>query len=286
MGFIFVLPFVLGFLAFILRPIVQSLIFSLNSLSITTRGFDLDFVGLDNYRYALFEHADFVRVFTESMIDIMVDIPAVIIFSFFAANLLNQEFRGRMLARVIFFLPVILMSGAIMHIGMPGWLGAQADSIARLAGFEGMFGGEMVEGLLLEMRMPQGFVDYIIEAVNRVPEIIVDAAIPILIFLAGLQSIPSSLYETAKIDGATGWESFWKITFPLLSPLFITNVIYIIVQSFTSLDNPLVSLIQNAAWGRGIYGATVAMSWMYFLAIGIIIMIVFGVLNKYIVYMD
>ena len=123
-------------------------------------------------------------------------------------------------------------------------------------------------------------------AVSQIPEIINASAIPILVFLAGLQSIPSSLYECAKIEGATGWESFWKITFPLISPLFLTNIVYIIVDSFTTPSNQLTDLIYNTAWLRNMFGASVAMTWLYFAAIGLIIIVIFAVLARRVVYME
>lgn len=285
-GFFFVLPFLMGFVAFVLAPLVQSLIFSLSDLSITAGGYELNFVGLNNYRYSVFEHAEFNRTFVESFLDIIINLPAVIIFSFFAATLLNQKFKGRFLARVIFFLPVILLSGEEVGVELPGYAVAALENGALLGEGAEMFGGELIYSFLTDLRLPVVFIDYIIDAVNRLPVIIENAAIPIIIFLAGLQSIPASLYESAEIDGATAWESFWKITFPLLSPLFMTNVVYIVVDSFTALDNPIVELIQSLAWGRGIYGATVAMSWLYFLAIGVVLIIIFIVLSRYVVFMD
>lgn len=112
-GYLFVSPFILGFIAFFLGPIVQSIIFAFNELTIKAAGFELTYVGWENFRYALRVDPDFVRVFTETTIQILVDLPAIILFSFFAANLLNQKFRGRWMARVVFFLPVILTAGIV-----------------------------------------------------------------------------------------------------------------------------------------------------------------------------
>lgn len=102
-GFIFICPFIIGFIVFFLGPMIQSFAFALSELEIKPAGFDLHYVGLDNFRYALRVDPDYLRVFTETTLQILIELPAVIIFSFFAATLLNQEFRGRALARVIFF---------------------------------------------------------------------------------------------------------------------------------------------------------------------------------------
>ena len=283
-GMIFTGPFTIGLILFFLKPIVQSITFSVSELIVTPQGFQLDYVGLENFRYALRVDPDFLRVFIETTTQILVDIPAVIIFSFFMATLLNQKFRGRSLARVVFFLPVILTAGIIFKL-------ESGDLMHQLSTYvseeeEVITGSYAVISMLLRLKMPATFIEYIITAVHRVPDILNASAIPILIFLSALQGIPDSLYESAKIEGATGWESFWKITFPLISPMFLTNIVYIIVESFTSPGNSLVELISDAAWGRGIYGVSVAMTWFYFGAIALCLALVFLILSRRVVYMD
>lgn len=283
-GVLFTAPFTIGFILFFVSPMIQSITFAFNELEITPFGFDLHYVGLDNFRYALAVDPDFVRVFTETTAAILVDIPAVIVFSFFAASLLHQKFRGRTLARVVFFLPVILTAGVIYKLESTDILSQMRAFIPDEAG--AISGTQAVISLMLKLQIPSRFTNYIITAVFRIPDIIKASAIPILIFLSGLQGIPASLYECAKIEGATGWENFWKITFPLISPLFLTNIVYIIVNSFTSPGNELVDLIHNTAWLRGIYGASVAMTWFYFGVIALILILVFAVLSKRVVYME
>lgn len=283
-GLVFISPFLIGFIAFFLGPMSQSLQFAFNELKIQASGFTLDFVGWENFRYALRVDPDFTRVFTETTLRVLFELPTVIVFSFFAASLLNQQFRGRGIARVIFFLPVILTSGIVFKLEsgdifheMLGYVSSQTDVVSA---------SQSVVRLLLRLQLPDVFSQYIISAVSRIPDIINASAIPILIFLSGLQGIPSSLYEVAKIEGATGWETFWKVTFPLISPLFLTNIVYIVVDSFTRPGNSLVDLISNTAWGRGIYGVSVAMTWMYFAVIAVILIIVFAVLSRRVVYME
>ncbi len=283
-GIIFTAPFTIGFILFFLRPMIQSVTFAFSELEITPYGFDLHYVGTENFKYAFMVNPDFVRVFTETTARILVDIPAIIIFSFFAANLLHQEFRGRTLARVIFFLPVILTAGVIYKL-------ETTDILSQMRAFvpneEGVISGtQAIIRLMLKLQMPSSFTYYIITAVSRIPDIINASAIPILIFLSGLQGIPASLYECAKIEGATGWESFWKITFPLISPLFLTNIVYIIVDSFTAPGNELVDLIYDTAWMRSNFGASVAMTLFYFGAIAVILIFVFAILSKRVVYME
>lgn len=280
-GYLFISPFLIGFILFFLYPFIQSIAFSISELTITTGGFDLDFVGLDNYHHVFFINPDFNRIFLESISSILINLPSIIIFSFFIANLLNQKFKGRLLARTIFFLPVIVTSGVVVQL-------SAGDIMARVfaGGGGAVYGGVLVRNFLMQLALPEVFVEYIISAVNRIPEIINYSGIPILIFLAGLQSIPFSLFEAAEVEGATAWEKFWKITFPLLSPLFLTNIVFIVIDSFTSLNNPLVTYIQNQTWRGEGFGISVAMSWIYFLTVALILTIIVGVVSRKVFYME
>lgn len=280
-GYLFISPFLIGFILFFLYPFIQSIAFSISELTITTGGFDLDFVGLDNYHHVFFINPDFNRIFLESISSILINLPSIIIFSFFIANLLNQKFKGRLLARTIFFLPVIVTSGVVVQL-------SAGDIMARVfaGGGGAVYGGVLVRNFLMQLALPEVFVEYIISAVNRIPEIINYSGIPILIFLAGLQSIPSSLFEAAEVEGATAWEKFWKITFPLLSPLFLTNIVFIVIDSFTSLNNPLVTYIQNQTWRGEGFGISVAMSWIYFLTVALILTIIVGIVSRKVFYME
>lgn len=285
-GYLFISPFIIGFFAFFLYPFVMSIVFSISSIELTGEGFNLNFVGLEHYRYALFTDADFTFEVVTNFGTIVAQLPIVIIFSYFVAVLLNQKFLGRTVARGIFFLPIILSAQVIYQLDYGDFI-SQAQAQAReLGGYSGILTSSVVVNFLTQVELPEEFIDYIIDAVNMTPEIISSAAIPILIFLAGLQSIPASLYESAEIDGATGWEKFWKITFPLLSPMLLVNVVYIIVDSFTNLENEVISLIQNNILGRGGFGVTSAMIWIYFTVIILFLIIVVKIISRNIVYME
>lgn len=284
-GYLFIMPFIVGFFLFFLYPFIQSVIFSLSELEITADGFNLHFIGLENYHYALFIHADFVRIFTETISRMLSDVPLILVFSFFAAVLLNQEFKGRMMARVIFFLPVILGAGIILRLEQADYM----TSLLEGGGIEGggtFLSGAALRNFLMQMRLPEGLLEYITEAVDRIPEIIRASGIQILIFLAGLQSIPPALYEAADVEGATGWESFWMITLPLMSPLILTNIVYTIIDSFTAAHNDLITLIRNTAFGGAGYGVSTAMSWMYFASIAIILAIAISIISKRVYYQE
>ncbi len=280
-GYIWVAPFIIGFIFFFLAPMLQSFRFSVSELNFTTDGYELKYVGLENFKYALTVDPNFNQHFTETILGILINIPAVILFSFFIASVLNQEFKGRTLARAIFFLPVILTAGVLHELEVEDLMYLTTRDRGNI-----LLSAGMVRDFFLDMRLPRAIIDYVIIAASNIPQIIEYSAIPILIFLAGLQSVPAHLYECAKIEGATGWEMFWKITFPLVSPLFLTNVIFITVYSFTAPGNSLVGYISSLTWGRGIFGVSVAMSLMYFLAISLILLVVGFILERNVFYME
>lgn len=279
-GYLYVSPFLIGFIVFFLVPPFQTIGFSLSELKIVATGYTVTPVGLDNYNTALFVDPDFVPILTSTIINTLIDIPAILIFSFFIAVVLNQQFRGRALARLVFFLPVILTSGVVAQMELNDVMN---QALVQEAEF--MLGGQHFVNLLLGLNLPQGFINYIVRVVDRVPLVIEASAIPILIFLAGLQSIPRDLYEVADVEGITGWEKFWMITFPLVSPMILTNAIFIIINSFTSPRNEIVQFIGENTWSRGGYGVSAAMSVIYFAAITAILLVVVLVTGRRVVYL-
>lgn len=132
--------------------------------------------------------------------------------------------------------------------------------------------------ILRDIGLPLSFVDYIVDAILRIYEIITSSGVQILIFLAALQSVPGAMYEVAKIEGATAYESFWKITFPLVSPLILTNVIYTIIDSFSG--SSVTQMIFSTAFTTQNFGLSAAMSWIYTLIISLVLTIVGYVLSK------
>lgn len=132
--------------------------------------------------------------------------------------------------------------------------------------------------ILSDIGLPLSFVDYIVDAILRIYEIITSSGVQILIFLAALQSVPGAMYEVAKIEGATAYESFWKITFPLVSPLILTNVIYTIIDSFSG--SSVTQMIFSTAFTTQNFGLSAAMSWIYTLIISLVLIIVGYVLSK------
>ncbi|MDQ0170573.1 carbohydrate ABC transporter permease [Paenibacillus tundrae] len=284
-GLYFILPWFIGFLFLFMVPLISSFRYSLSNLQVSNEGFTLEFIGLANFREALLSHESYVRMLTESVLNIVVNTPLIIIFSLFFAVILNQKFRGRVLSRAIFFLPVILASGIIASIEN----GDLMQSVVRNA--NDMTGGGLsvlknldLTIMLLESGMSPILVEYLTGAVSRIYEIVSQSGVQILIFLAGLQSISPSLYEAAKIEGATGYEAFWKITFPMLSPLILTNLVYTIVDSFIS--DQTSRLVVDTAFKSFNFGLSAAMSWIYFAVIALILWVTTALVSRKVFYQN
>jgi len=285
MGYLFVLPFIIGLITFFLVPLVQSFIFSLNKLEVAEGGYNLIPMGFENYNRALRVHASYVRDLWESVRYMIANVPLIIIFSFFAANLLNQKFKGRSLARAIFFLPVIVTSGVILVVDS-GDLLQSSLGMTQTDGTEGAFRAVELARLLLQTRLSERFIDYIIGAVDAIYDIVSASGVQILVFLAGLQSISPSLFEASNIEGATGWENFWKITFPMVSPLILVNTVYTIIDLLINSSNTVMELIRDTAFASQDYGMSSAMAWIYFAAILLIVGLVMWIVSKLVFYYD
>ena len=224
-GYLFISPFIVGFFLFFLYPFTSSVIFSLSKLEMASGGYRLIPVGLANYRHALVVHPTYVRVLLSTIRQMLLEVPLILSFSFLMAAILNQPFKGRTLARVIFFLPVILGAGVVLEIENTDYMTmilkpANRPFFTRL------------QQLLLNLRLPAGLINFIIASVNRIPGIIRASGIQILILLAGLQSIPPSLFEAATVEGGTPWQTFWMITFPLMTPILLAVGAYTVIDLY------------------------------------------------------
>ena len=247
-GLLFVSPWLIGVTFFFLYNLVQSAIFSFHNLIIEYGGFTLHPVGIDHYRDIFFVDGGFTRELFESIGLMMLNVPLIIFFSLFMAILLNRAFMGRGLVRAIFFLPVIMATSAIegsmeaITAAMMGISSVPPDVMRAQQGFD----AQSIALMLSQFGIPMQVGDYIIEAIAMLHDVIRASGVQILIFLAALQAIPPSMYEVAQIEGATGYEAFWKITIPMVSPLILTNVVYTIVDTF--VQSPVVQTARDTAF--------------------------------------
>lgn len=277
-GFMFVLPWFMGFLFFFLQPLLMSLNFSFSKIDMF-QNYATTYTGFDNYVEAL-RNANFIQALSKTLSDLLVNVPVIIVFSLFVAVLLNRKFIGRGVARAIFFLPVIVTTGVVMKA-----FNAESDANNVLEGniasgtlFKVMDATE----ILKNSGLPESILNYMTQVSDKIFNIIWDSGIQILLFLAALQGISPSLYEASDVEGATGWETFWLITFPSVSPIIVVNVVYTIIDSFSSNNNTLLTLIQTSI-NQFDFATASAMSWMYFVVIFLIIGIVYLLLQKLLV---
>lgn len=281
-GYIFILPWLVGFIIFYLRSLIMTANFSLSEISVAVGGgYDSKFIGLQNYLYAFRAHGSFKQVLTTSVGNMLIDVPLITFFSLLMAMLLNKKFKGRTLVRAIFFLPVIMNSAAITAaIDMSrqmlagGLSASSAEMASATSGVNMMYYVEMFSSLGL----PSGILDYIVAAVERINDIISASGVQIIIFIAALQSIPGSMYEVAKIEGATAYETFWKVTFPMVMPHIITNVVYTVVDNFANSE--IVEMAYDTAFTEVNYGLSSAMSLVSTAIVCVILVIVCGFIQK------
>lgn len=288
-GYFFTLPFLIGFFCIFLPMIIKSITFSVSNMTVTDVGYNLTRAGnngLEHYIRALTIDPNFNLNLLSALKDMCVNVPLILIFSFFAANLLNQEFKGRSIARSIFFLPVIMTAGVISSMESSDLLLNSMSSMETMSSDDMSNIMNMMNFLTNYTSLPKGIVTFISSAVTGIYDIVIASGVQILIFLAGLQGISPSLYEASTMEGATGWESFWKITFPMISPLILVNSIYTIIDSFTSANNELMTSIRNVIFSDVKYGLGSAMAWIYFITIIIIILAAGGVISKRVFYTD
>ena len=291
-GWIFVLPFVLGFVLIYLPIIIDSIKYSFCHMVILGGGQKpaFEFVGWANYTKALTEDPDFVKTLLDGLLDMVFDIPMILIFSLFMAVLLNQKMVGRAAFRAIFFIPVILATGVMESIEAQNVLSEYMEETEGIESGAGQSAASDiistmdVEKMFQGMAVGQGLVEYVSVAINNIYNIVNRSGVQMLIFLAGLQSISPAIYESVQIDGATSWETFWKITFPMISPMILVNAIYTIIDSFTTDSNVVMSYIGSVYNQTDGNVLSSAMAWMYFLIVLAIIGIVAGVMSAYVFY--
>lgn len=270
-GLVFVLPYIIGICAFFLYPICLSLKLSVAE-EIKIVGMGVSGFTLEHFVRAFVIDVEFLPAFGESVTQTLTQFPLTIVLSLIIAILLNRDIKCRGFFRVIFFIPFLLGSGEVMQ-----QLLNQGVDRAVL---------NVTDGRLIPYNVLAYFGTTIIETVETIMGVLVKvlwgSGVQILLFLSGLQSISSSLYEAARIDGATEWEIFWKVTVPMISPMLLLNVVYTVVNSFTGINNPLLTYINTYGFVNAEFSYSAALGWIYFAFVGLLVALIFGIMTKYI----
>lgn len=282
-GYLFVLPFIIGAIFFIISPVVSSIQYSFSNLQVTATGYKLDFVGFKNYHYLLAVNPSYRKVLVNSLVDMVCNVPIAILFSFFIASVLNTKFKGRTVFRGIFFIPVFMASGIYRQL-------ENVDQLSKMMANQNTVSAGSIStsfvNFLTEMNLSADVINLLVGAVDRISSIVAMSAIPIIIFLSAFQSISPSIFEASYIEGASKWEVFWKISFPMVSSQILVCVIYTIIDSFTSSSNMMISLVHTTSFNEFNFGLGAAMIWIYLVAVAAIVAIVYTCINKYIFYYD
>ncbi|MDF2542333.1 MAG: transporter permease [Herbinix sp.] len=268
-GYLFTLPWLIGFLSFTLYPLASSLHMSLNKVQISAEGINTTFVGTGNLIYALTLDFEFLEAVIETGRFVIVLTPLIVILALILAMLLNKKLMFRTFFRAIYFLPVIIISGGLM------------SSLEKNGVFDII---DLTENGILRWMNYTNFrqVYLIIELLlKNIFSVLWFSGVQILIYLSGLQKLDQATYEAAYIDGASSWQVFWKLTFPAMKQFTTLNIVYTIVLLATFPSSKVVALIKSNMFGQGDYqglGYSSALAWIYFVMI-ILIMSLFLLLT-------
>lgn len=248
----------------------------------------MTWAGLENYRQAFLVDEKFVPNLISELVKMLTNVPATLIFSFFIALLLNQSFKGRGAVRAIFFLPVILSSGVIVGLESGNTLLADMKDAIEATNNNTSITGVLESILITSDSSPMSqMFSYVFDIINSVYDIAIASGIQIIIFLSALQTISPSMFEAAKIEGCTAWESFWKITLPMVSSMILVNIVYTVIDFFLKTDNTVMERIDAIGiGGRMDYGQASAMAWVYFLCVIVALGIVSLIISRRVYYYE
>ena len=276
-GWLFISPFIFGVCMFFIIPLIKSIWYSLTDVQFVLGGTITKWNNFENYIYAFRGDIEFLPMLTKALGDILWQVPVIIIFSMFIALILNQKFVGRVFARAVFFLPVIVTSGIIISIINNDYYAGQVEQGGQTAS---MFSVGSIQTILMNSGFSDELIELFVTIADNIFNITWKSGVQILLFLAGLQSVPGQLYEAAKVEGAPAWETFWKITFPMITPQIIINVTYSVIDSFTDYQNKVMQYVYDLGFFQMRYGYSSAVAWIFFICIIAILGVVNFALNK------
>ncbi len=290
MGYWFILPFAIGFLLVYFPALVEAFRFSTHNID-TTSGevyqlLKADRGGWHFYYQAFVVDPDFLRGIYESSASMLLNVVIIIIYSLLMATILNRSISGKGFYRAMLFLPVIVATGIVSSAqNFEITTNMVQDIETGTAGTAGSIFSEFdIEVLLMSLNINETLTAIVVSAIGNLYGIVTCSGVQLIIFLAGLQSISPAIYESATVEGATWWESFWKITIPMISPLILVNTVYTIVDSFTQYGNQVMDEIYKLITEQASYSDAAARSFVYLAVVGVLICIVVPVINKFVFY--
>ncbi len=267
-GYVFISPLIFGACALFLPNIIKTFVFSMNDIEIGNASYTLVWRGLQYYYDALFVDADFIQNVIKSTGEMIVYVPTIIVFSLFMASILNQKFKGRVFARAVFFLPVVLATGIVSKADMV------YDLVGTLSGRVTLNeGGQLLNmsGFLYSLNFSEPLIKVVVNAANGIEDVVTYSGMQIFLLLAAFQEIPGASYEAAAVEGASKWETFWKITIPSVKNHIVVAAVYTIIDLFTRPDNRVFSYVHNIAFNGNQYGFAMAMYIIYLAVLGVLL---------------
>ena len=281
-GFLFILPWLLGFIFIVARPLISSIGYAFSQTTITTDGMKLDFTGFTYFIKAFRSDLVFPKYLVGQLTSLAYNVPIIVAFSLFMAVILNQNFKGRTIARAIFFIPVVVGSGGIIISYMSDQVSSSMidGSRSQMLFSSGSFS---ILNVLIEAGISTDVVNIISNVISNIFELTWKSGLQIVLFIAALQSVSPQLYEAADVEGASVWEKFWKITFPMVMPILMVNLIYTIIDDFTDYGNSVLKYITSIGADLD-FSYSSALSWIYFVIITVIISIVYYLINRKVTY--
>ena len=280
-GSLFMIPFYLGFILFSVKPLFETFKMIFYDVRIQYGGYIMSYSGIDNLKHIFTEDPDFLYNLFSSVGNMLWQVPSILFISLFLAIIVNSKFFGRSFVRSVFFLPVIVITGTVILI-------IQNDVVANAVLNGGVVAGGKIEynigieQLLVDSGVSSKIVSFFTTLANSMFNLLWRSGVQIVLFLAGLQSIPTSLYEASSVEGATKLDEFFKITLPMSIPIMLINAVYTIVDTFTDSGNAAMNQVLVAVQSLN-FGNASAMAWSYFALIGVfiaLVMLVFSLLNK------
>ncbi len=256
---------VVGLVIFFIIPIFQSIFFTFCKVRLVAGDLQTTWIGLENIKYIFAVDAKYTDNLTMGVIQFAYSFPIILVLSMILALMLNQKFRGRVFFRAIYFLPVIIASGVILGTII-------GDKTVSSSGADEAVAANMinVSEIVEWTGLPEKIGDYFESAINAIMNLVWKCGVQIILFIAGMQSIPDLYYEVSKVEGATGWEEFWFITFPSLSRVITLVTVFTMVELMTSQTDKVMAQAYNLISSQ-MFGESSAMLWVYFCIIGAIL---------------
>lgn len=231
-AYAFLAPWLIGFILLVLYPLFDTIFISFFDAVIKIDGLQKTFIGLNNYREAIFQNTDFTPLIIQFFVMELTYIPSILIISLILAILLNSKIKFKGLFRLIYFFPVVILSGPVM---------SQLESSNTTA----MLDVSKVLIFRMVNNLSPLLGDTIVSLFTNFTVILWLTGIPVVLFLNGLQRINSNLYEAAQIDGANAWQILWKISLPNLKSTALIVSIFIIIQVALFEMNPIYQFVVN-----------------------------------------